>query len=76
MGVGKSTYKHFVTVHGKEHEVTTYQEFKTVWIASGVYAGEYLSTMGESESVVLQRWEEMARDKGSPGVREPLIVTP
>ena len=71
MGVGKFTHKHFVTVHGKECEVETYQEFKTVWIASCAYEGQYISALGESEFGALRRWEEAACDKGNLGALKP-----
>jgi hypothetical protein len=69
MGVGKVAYKHFVTVQGKDYEVETYQEFKTVWTAAGAYEGEYIATADSSESAALRRWEQVAARY--PGVRGP-----
>jgi hypothetical protein len=60
MGVRKVAHKHLVTVHGRDYEVETYRESKTVWSAAGAYEAEYIATADDSESAALRRWGQQA----------------
>jgi hypothetical protein len=64
--------KHFVTVWGKECEVTVHQAFKTVWKAAGRYEDDYIETKGGSESSALRSWEEAAKYRGKDGPPPPI----
>jgi hypothetical protein len=56
---------HRVIVWDKPYEVETYRKYKTVWVASGEYEGEFHSTQGQTEGAAIIRWREWAQYKGN-----------
>ena len=48
----------------KDYEITVQQKSKTVWIARGMYMGEYLESKGASSSAAVAHWLKQARYKG------------
>ena len=57
--------EHSVMVWGKPLLVSVYQKSKSVWVATGEYHGERLSTQDRSQSTALTRWREAAQYKGN-----------
>ncbi|HXI87762.1 MAG TPA: hypothetical protein VNH64_09910 [Parvularculaceae bacterium] len=57
--------EHDVMVWGKSHKVRTYKKSKSVWVASGKYNDESITTQDRSESTALKRWREAADYRGN-----------
>lgn len=53
-----------VVVWGERCILETYQQSKSVWIASGDYMGESKSTQDRTPGAAAKRWQEWAHTKG------------
>ena len=51
-----------VYVLGSPHQINVQRKWKTVWIASGDYAGRRIEVKGRSEAAVVAAWQRAARD--------------
>jgi hypothetical protein len=57
--------KHRVIVWDQPLMVDVYQKSKSVWVASGDYMGQHLSTQDRSQATALKRWAEAAKYRGN-----------
>jgi hypothetical protein len=60
----KSMGRAVVEVWGKRYTLETYQQSKSVWIASGEYMDEPHDGRGRSPGAAAKRWQEWAHTKG------------
>lgn len=54
-----------VEVWGRRYIVTVHMKSPSVWVASGEYMGQMLTTKDRSANAAIMRWREAAKYKGN-----------
>jgi hypothetical protein len=54
-----------VQVWNKPCEINVRQKSKSVWVATGTYAGETIQITESSYGAAIKRWREAATDRGN-----------